>query len=351
MLNVLEEQLKMEVIETNKRWNEVVNKFEKNDVYYTFEYCDAAAIQEGGIARLIYFKNDHGKVIYPIILRKIEVKINQPLFDIITPYGYGGPLLMGGKEVLEEFKTIFHAYCKANGIVTEVIRFHPLLNNVSYLGSYCDLQYIRKTTAIDLKLDLRVIRKSYSKMNKRNINKARKHGLQCREVEKSLNNIAIFLKLYRETMNRKNANNFYYFDEKLVKQQLKNTAISKSHLLFTFYGEKVISAVILFTTPLFAHYHLGASDAEYLSYRPNNLIFDYMVEVAKKEGSKLLHLGGGYHENDSLFKYKISFTNNNLFDYFIGKNIFDQKLYNEIVATKTFRADMEKDYFPLYRSV
>ncbi|WKA53864.1 GNAT family N-acetyltransferase [Planococcus shixiaomingii] len=350
MLNMVEEQLKMEVIRDNNRWNEVVSSFEKSDVYYTYEYCSAAAKQEGGIARLIYYKNAYGTVIYPIIIRKIETRMEKPLFDITTPYGYGGPLIMGEKEILKEFKSIFHSYCKSTGIVTEVIRFHPLLNNVSYSESYCELQYIRKTTAVDLEFELPIIRESYSKMNRRNISKAHKHGLQCREVEKNTENIMVFWKLYKETMNRKNASNYYYFNKNFIEQQLKNTPISKSHLLFVFHGEKIISAVILFTAPLFAHYHLGASDSEYLSYKPNNLIFDFMVEVAKKEGSMLLHLGGGYQENDSLFKYKTSFTNNNLFDFYIGKNIFDHTLYNEIIADKEFSADSDEEYFPLYRS-
>ena len=343
--------LKFEVIETGDKWNKLVEKIRMNDVYYTYEYCNSSAQLHKGKAKLIYFETDLGIVIYPIISREIDSTLELKVYDIITPYGYGGPLIMGSKEILKDFRKVFCMYCKEESIVSEVITFHPLLKNASDMDGYCELQYVRKTTAVNLANDLGMIRAQYTGMNKRNIKIARKNGLVCKEVEKNKRNIQIFLKIYNETMDRQNATDFYYFPFEIIEKQLQDTPISKSHLLFVYYGDKVISATILFTTTHFSHYHLGASHIDYLYLRPNNLIFDYMIKISKTEGCTLLHLGGGYEDDDGLFKYKSSFTNNNMYDYYIGKNILDSELYNLLVDEKKQDYILKENYFPLYRSV
>jgi lipid II:glycine glycyltransferase (peptidoglycan interpeptide bridge formation enzyme) len=257
----------------------------------------------------------------------------------------------GSETVLDEFSRHFRAYCSEKGVVSEVIRLHPLLDNARYLGRFCNLTYIRKTTAVDLSGTLSEIRENYSSMNKRNIKKAAAAGIFCVEVEKSDENITTFLKLYSDTMARKGAAGYYYFCFTSLQDQLAETAISKSHLLFAYSGDKVIAAAILFTTKQFAHYHLGASNKESLDLRPNNLIFDSMIEAAKKMGCSLLHLGGGCQENDSLFHYKASFSNHNHFDYFIGTNIHNPELYAELVEAAARDSLTKEGFFPLYRSI
>ena len=59
-----------------------------------------------------------------------------------------------------------------------------------------------------------------------------------------------------------------------------------------------------------------------------------MIELSKSKGCTHLHLGGGYQDDDNLFKYKTSFSNNNVYEYYIGKNIFDKNLYNLLVVEK-----------------
>ncbi|WP_158541042.1 GNAT family N-acetyltransferase [Sporosarcina sp. BI001-red] len=279
--------------------------------------------------------------------------MNLRVYDIITPYGYGGPLITGGAEVLKAFRKEFQLYCEQENIISEVITFHPILENALAMESYCDLQFIRKTTAVDLTDDLESIRDNYSSMNKRNIKKAHKNGLVCKEVAKTPENIGIFMDIYNETMNRQQSTSFYYFPVSVIEQQLLDTSFSKSRILFVTYGEQVIATTILLNSAHFAHYHLGGSDEKYLHLKPNNLIFDYMIELSKKEECTLLHLGGGYEEDDGLFKYKTSFTNNNTFDYYLGKNILNRETYKLLVDEKkqTQTLLFSGSYFPQYRSV
>lgn len=343
--------LKIRFIQDKENWDKVIRDFVIYDVYYTYEYCTSAARLEEGQAVLAYYLNDRGSVIYPFILRNIKSEIGERLFDIVTPYGYGGPLLIGKQDVLREFKSKFHNYCIKKNIVTEVIRLHPLLKNSEYLGDYCELQYIRKTTAVDLTTELLGIKGKYSSTNKRNIKRANKNGLTPVSVKKSDDNVKIFSKLYYGTMDRKQASSFYYFDYEFIEELLQDTKFSKTQLLFVYHEEKVISALIMFTTDKFAHYHLGASDGQYLSLRPNNLLFDFMIECAKEEGCEILHLGGGYQEDDNLFRYKTSFTNNINYDFYIGKNVFNLELYNQLIKSIGQNTKLKENYFPQYRGV
>lgn len=338
------------IIEKQEYWTKAVEDFPVNDIYYSYEYCNWNAKKEEGQAKLVVFENSLGKVIYPFILRRIDHYSKKPVYDITTPYGYGGPLVSGDKQVLEEFSVMFRNYCLETNVVSEVLRLHPLLNNADYLNSYCSLKYIRHTTAVDLSGSLPQIQKQYSHMNKRNISRAIAHNLLCKEVNKSDTNIETFLNLYNATMKRKKALAAYYYSFSSIQQQLLDTSLSKSHLLFTYSGDKVIAAAILFTTKHFAHYHLGASDENYLALRPNNLLFHFMVAISKEMNCELLHLGGGYRENDSLFKYKTSFTNNNNYDFHLGTNIYNGEIYEELTAMAASRSPLTEGYFPLYRS-
>lgn len=345
------EVLNITTIENKEHWDNIVNEFPIKDVYYTYEYCQWDAEKENGQAKLVFFENRFGRVIYPFILRKIEQYEKQPVYDITTPYGYGGPLVFGDPRVLEEFKILFHDYCTEANIVSEIIRLHPLLNNASYLDGYCKLNYIRKTTAVDLSGDLAHVQQQYSRMTKRNIKKAVSNNLYCKKVEKNAHNIEIFKELYNSTMMRKKAAASYFFSSASLTQQLKDTAVSQSQLLFVYLDDKVIAGAVLYTTEDFAHYHLGASDKEFLELRPNNLLFDAMVISSKEMNCKLLHLGGGYEESDSLFKYKSSYTGNNNYDYFLGTNIYKPEVYTELVEIAASRTNLAENFFPLYRSI
>ncbi|MFB6466865.1 lipid II:glycine glycyltransferase FemX [Cytobacillus sp. Hz8] len=328
-------------------WDGYLKHFGKVDIYYTKEYVQLFAQVEGGVPEAIYFENDAGKVFYPYIKRKIDVK--EGYYDIISPYGYGGPIIEGNKRVIEVFYLQFKQYCLDNYIITETVRFHPLLNNVEYMRKLMSVDYVRKTTAIDLTQSLDDIRKKYRSNTRRNIRKARRDGVEVyRSTRKE--DVEIFIELYEETMNRNHALDFYYFDQSYFDRQMEETQYSKPYFIFAKYKEEIIAGVLLIIGKEFAHYHLGASKTAYLHLRPNNLLFDAMVEFSKSFGVQALHLGGGYGDNDSLFKFKSSFTNNNHYDYFLGKNVVNEEVYRELIKITTNDDTASgSNFFPIYR--
>src|SRR5690606_9044492 len=93
-------------------------------------------------------------------------------YDIVTPYGYGGPYIEGDDEtIILDFDEEFEQFCLASNILTETIRFHPFVQNVNFTKSRMEVEFIRPTTAVDLTKPLEEIREHYTLMNKRNIKK------------------------------------------------------------------------------------------------------------------------------------------------------------------------------------
>lgn len=326
-------------------WDDYIKRFSTLDVYHSKEYTILFSKIQDGIPEAAYFENKDGKVFYPFIKRKIKLKEN--FFDIITPYGYGGPVVEGKERVMEEFYKYFKEYCFTHNIVSETVTLHPLLSNNDSIKHIMKSDYIRRTIAIDLSYPIEEIRKKYSSNNRRNIRKALKEGVSV-SISNVEADIEKFIELYYETMDRNHASSFYYFERFYFYQQMKETPLSKSVLLLAKHQDKVVGGIILLIGKDFAHYHLGASKTEYLSLRANNLLFDAMIEHAKSLGANILHLGGGYGDDDNLFRFKSSFTNQEFYEYYLGKHIINEKVYGEL-AKMVGVPEQDNTYFPIYR--
>lgn len=72
-------------------WDEIVKSFPNYDVYYLSGYVKSFYIHGDGEPQLLYYTSSTLRAIYVYMKRCI----NNIFYDIITPYGYGGVLLMG----------------------------------------------------------------------------------------------------------------------------------------------------------------------------------------------------------------------------------------------------------------
>lgn len=339
-----------EIINDSSRWNAITKSFKKLDSYFSYEYGSLFAKQEKGILLAAYYENDSSSIFYPFIKREVPYG-KEKYYDIVTPYGYGGPILVGVKTNIVNFYEHFRKYCISNHIITETVRFHPFYENYKYCEQVMDVQYIRQTTSVDLSVSLDTIRKNYTLMNKRNIKKAQKIGLSCFIADKSSENIDLFMEMYKETMDRNKASEYYYFDKSFFLEQVKDNDLSKSFILFTRHESEIIAGTIVIIGQDYGHYHLGASRTAYLDLKPNNLLFDFMIEFCHSLRLKALHLGGGYSEDDGLFKFKSSFTNNHNHPYFIGKKVHSPDEYEKISNEIHEFYEVNQTYFPVYRGI
>lgn len=284
---------------------------------------------------LIYFENDEDRLCYVVMQRDISdsVKFKTCLekgryFDWETPYGYGGPLT--DSPVSEESQKVFMReimeYCCKKGIVSQFVRFHPLLKNYETLPLVIETRYLRDTIYIDT-TNPEIIMSNMDSKNRNMIRKAQKNGITI--VKNDIMEFDDFISMYEETMKRNGAEEYYTFQRNYF--QSMKTMKENAFILYAIYEGMPISGSIMYYNDRYLHYHLSGSYTNYRKYSPNNLLLYEAACWASEHGIKQFHLGGGLAANDSLFGFKKQFNKNGRASFVVGRTIFDRDAYEELL--------------------
>ena len=282
---------------------------------------------------------------YAPFVGKIEKKT---LFDATTPYGYGGWLVEG--ENYSALRAEYEIFCQKEHIICEFVRFHPLLENWRGLDElYTEIQ-LGETVFMDTSSE-EVIWNNFTSKNRNVIRKAKKNGLNvywARDPEL----ITPFMEMYNATMDKDNAEEYYYFGRDFYESILED--LKQNAMWFYAKKDKNIAAAAIF---LFCngkmHYHLSASKKEYQQMAPTNLLLYEAAVWAASQGYLKLHLGGGLGSgHDNLYKFKKAFNRNEDTKFYIGKKVFDADKYRKLIKFRMESDpgyDQNTDYFPSYR--
>lgn len=323
------------------------------DLYFEWAYGKLYEDIEKGVCESFIFENQAGKVEHLFLKKEIPLNIDgNKYFDLVTPYGYGGPIiseLVGEKEVLiTGFKEAFHQYCLDHNIVSEFVRFHPLKENQFDFKDIYEISLNRKTVGTNIKiLSDETFKEEFSKSTRKLINQQLKRGVSFK-VTRGPKNVESFKEVYYSTMDRNNATDYYYFNDKYFEDFLVSF---KENILLVevLYESKVIAAGFYFISEDVIHAHLSGTLNEYLYLSPAYIIKYATVEWAKKNNISLVHYGGGLSSSldDSLYKFKKKFGQSTEFDFYVGKKIWRKKIYEELCDVHQSKKD---DFFPKYRS-
>lgn len=354
--------LKEQIVEDKNTWNRIIDSFKSKDIYFTYNYFAAYANDENGKPVLYYMECDYGKVAHTFMLRDIANSPNfkgileeNKYFDIISAYGYGGPIVESEsiedkEKLIEEFEKRFTLYCKENNIISEFIRFHPILKNYLGFENLYNTAYLRKTLATNLQDYGDPLYGEFSKSCRKKVNKCKRLGMVV-QFDFPGKTLETFYEVYYSTMDRNDALEFYYFDLAYFKSLINNLR-GNIFIANVIYEDRIIASGIYMHYDKFIHAHLSGTLSDYLKYSPANILRAEVANWGHKNGKQFFHHGGGYtnSEKDGLYRFKKSFSKNTNFDYYVGKKIWDQKLYQllTIKAQEQF-LDIDKDFFPTYR--
>ena len=315
-------------------WDKTLTDFPdfKGKVYYQHFYLKAYQNNNEGQATLNIIKDgDKIVAIYPFLLRKVPTKISlEPFYSIETAYGYGGVVFSENKpEYIEFFLTEHTNWCQKNSVVAEFVRFNPLHSFHSLLSNHYQIDLNRKTVSVDLHGGFKDIINQTTSARMRNYKRAQREGLEF-TYSTSLSN---FKKLYLTTMKRLEADKYYLFSENYFASLANQPDSVKIAEVYT-QDKTCIAAAIFLQDETSLHYHLGASDSDYFQLSPNAFLFISAAAQAQQDRLAEFHLGGGLTLDpyDSLFKYKVGFSNTQN-DFYIGKKIYNQKAYNKLSKT------------------
>lgn len=324
------------------------------DIYFEPNYGKLYEKIENGTSEFFEYKSELGNISHMFIKREIPIKLNnKTYFDIVTPYGYGGPIILDKKEGLEKklisrFNEEFSKYCRENHIVSEFVRFHPIFNNAKDFSSIYDTTYLRKTVGTKIEPGEDPFQTEFSKSTRKTIRRALKAGVTYK-VTKKPSDISNFIDIYYSTMDRNKASDYYYFDRDYFDNCLKYFH-DNILLIEVEYDNKIIAMGFYFVFNQIIHAHLSGTLTEYLKLSPAYVIKYATAQWASENGIKLIHYGGGTSnsEDDSLYKFKKKFTKETEFEFYVGKKIWNTEIYDELC--RITNVDKSTDFFPAYRT-
>lgn len=333
-----------------EQWNTIVRSFIEYDVYYLSGYVKAFQIHGDGDPFLLFYQGEGLKAIYVYMRRPTAI---EGVYDSVSPYGYGGVQFEGitSEENKVAFWKEYLAKMKEERIVDNFVRYHPVLKNADSMKSISNVIDLGKTIAIDL-TSPEVIWENIISKNRNMIRKAEKNGIEILHG-KDLTLFEDFKRIYNATMDKDNAEEYYYFKRPFYESIDRDLQDNYEMFYAMYEGRPIAMSIMIFANGRL-NYHLSGSDIEYRNLAPSNLLLYKAALWGYEQGCKTFHLGGGVGSGeDNLYKFKAAFNKNSDYQFSIGKEIFDQKKYDELVALRakqdpTFNP--ESKFFPLYRS-
>lgn len=342
--------LQVLTVDQSEEWDHIVRSFRSYDTYYLSGYVRAFYIHGDGTPLLFYFNDGTNRGINVSMKRSIiedprfkGILDDDRYFDLATPYGYGGWLIDGNAD---QIMGDYERWCLRNNIVSEFIRFNPMVGNQEAVGNHYDVIPLGETVSMDLSSP-ELIWDNIASKNRNAIRKAIKNDVKVYngrfpEIFRQ------FKAIYNSTMDKDDAEDYYYFEdafyESIVEDLSENSQV--------FWAEKdgaVIAASIMLECNGFMNYHLSGSLKEYSSLAPTNLLLYKAALWGYEHGFRTLNLGGGVGSGeDSLFKFKRAFYKGDLHRFYIGRKVFDPDVYQELTM---MRGEEIKNvnFFPIYR--
>ena len=221
--------------------------------------------------------------------------------------------------------------------------------NYSFDKSF-NITYNSKTVYMELENEEQIWSSLKSTCRNR-IRKAQNSGIKIKNGFSSAM-FEDFKKIYKETMDRDTAEEYYYFSDVFfedIKENLKHNAT----LVIAYLDNVAIDAVLIIYNGKNAHYHLGGTLNDYMNLGAHNYVLYEAALLSLRKGFKKFHLGGGYGGDDSpLLRFKRTFNKNGDLDFYIGKKIYNIDKYNELVNIKesSIKNKIDDNFFPKYRS-
>lgn len=323
-------------------WDETLATRGLVDVYLQAGYLAACAVLERGQPRLLTLDRGGSGVVFPVLVRPVP---GGSLFDVTSPYGYGGPVGFGASPPWDEFHADYARWCEDMGVVTTFVRFHPLYGNRLHPAPAEEVELLAGTVAWTIAQG-RDLGTGMHKEHRRSVRAAQAAGLRVTVRRSDADGLSTFRQLYESTMRGLEADNFYVFPD--AYWQVLHEQLASSTRLAEARGEagEVLAAALLFACKPWLHYHLSASTEEGRRQGATTLLLLEVARYAQDDGYEIFHLGGGRGGSaDSLLRFKTRFDPGGLRPAALGKQVHDLVAYRRLAGT-----DSVSGYFPRYRS-
>lgn len=351
-------------INETRKWDCIVRSFKDHDVNYLSGYAKAFQLHGDGEPLLVYY-NDGGTRAMNVVMRR-DIAEAEPFkdrlpanmwFDLSTPYGYGGFWVDG--ENYEAVNEAYEHYCREQGFVSEFVLFHLCSGYQPHYNGKTETH--THNVVRSLKLPLDEILRDFEHKVRKNLKRAAASGLDI-EIDTTGERLEDFLNIYYGTMDRTGATEKFSFSKRFF-ENLNEMNGNYVYLHVLSEGQIISTELVLYGSEN-CYSFLGGTNRDFFHLRPNDFLKCEIIKWAKEKGLKRFILGGGYGDDDGIFKYKKSLAPNGVCDLYIGKKIFDEAKYEKLVGMRKAEASVDTQdgakaqadtdnmsgFFPKYRA-
>ena len=256
--------LKIIKINQENEWDSAISQFRDRDIYLDRAYFNSLAKYQGSEINLLYYENAEVKICEVVQINDIEsckhfkglIEQNK-YFDLETPYGYGGLTFENATDSdFEDYYIQKSKWAVQNGIISEFVRFNPLLENFKIADKKSKVINVKSTVFIELRPEDELMLELHSK-NRNMVRKAQKNGIDiiCVEPLENKQEADNFVDLYIKTMQRNNAEEFYFFNKEYFNTFFEDMKGKCKLFCAKFDGKTIASAIMIFNNKNM-HYYL-----------------------------------------------------------------------------------------------
>ena len=345
------DNLNIITVEDSEHWDDIVRSFKNYDVNYLNGYSKAFKLHGDGEPFLFYYDDGSTRAINVVMKRDIAESaffkdnlLTNTWFDLSTLYGYGGFWVDG--ENYEAVNKAYDNYCREQGFVSEFVRFHLFSDYQPHYSGTSETHTHNVVRSLDLSLD--EILSDFEHKVRKNLRRAAASGLNI-EIDTTGARLDDFLNIYYGTMDRTSSTESFFFSREFF--ETLNKMKGNYVYLHVLSEEQVISTEFVLYGSENCYSFLGGTNRDFFHMRPNDFLKYEIIKWAKEMDFKRFILGGGYGDDDGIFKYKKSFAPNGVCDFYIGKKIFDEEKYDKLNKLRKQDSTFNEQtlFFPKYR--
>ena len=275
-------KIKLLTVNDSSEWESYLDIFPNVDIYYHYNFLKNFTKNSNpeihnsfcGQGYLLVFEDSSGLVINPIIKRRITeisyfngIKEFKPYFDIISPYGYSGPLFLANDNMSNLIQSYFSdipKFFKKENIISEFIRFNPFLSNHNPFEDSNDLKINSKVVVVDLHPDVDTLLSNMNKKTRNQIRRSNSKGVSV-SIRNDEDSIIHFSKIYSETMKFNGASRKYDFDARFFINNFTNLR-DKINLFIAELEGEIISGSLFINHNDSIHYYFSGTKPNYRNF-------------------------------------------------------------------------------------
>jgi hypothetical protein len=302
-------------------------------------------------------------ILHPFVLRDLRgldawEPAMGPAFDIVGPYGYGGPYAWSTAEAVHVTRAVeraagafwrdFDRWAVEGGIVSEFVRLSLFADDLAPYPGRCETK--QRNVVRDLTLDDARLWADVEHKVRKNVRKAERSGVQI-VVDLDGSRLDGFLAVYHGTMQRRGAATTYLFPRTYF-ERLVAELPGQFAFFHAIHEGAVVSSELVLVSARRAYSFLGGTHADAFGVRPNDLLKYTVFRWARDRGLGAFVLGGGPTPDDGIFRYKLSFAPGGVVPFRVGTRVLRPDLYERLDARRAARrapGDDPGGRFPAYR--